>query len=81
MITVSTPPAPGRRPRARRILKWVAISVATVLVITVGGAYLVYLHLNGNLTHYDAGKNEIIKRPIKVGKAQNILLIGSDTRA
>lgn len=81
MITVSTPPAPGRRPRARRILKWVAISVATVLVITVGGAYLVYLHLNGNLTHYDAGKNELIKRPKKVGKAQNILLIGSDTRA
>jgi len=81
MISVSTPPAPGRRPRARRLLKWIAISVATVLVITVGGAYLVYLHLNGNLTHYDAGKNELIKRPKKVGKAQNILLIGSDTRA
>ncbi|MDQ1700695.1 MAG: hypothetical protein QOG34_2558 [Frankiaceae bacterium] len=81
MADVSTPPAPGRRPRARRIFKWVAISVATVLVITVGGAYLVYLHLNGNLTHYDAGANEVIKRPHKVGKAQNILLIGSDTRA
>lgn len=81
MIYVSTPPAPGQRSRARRFLKWIAISVATVLVITVGGAYLVYLHLNGNLTHYDAGKNELIKRPPKVGKAQNILLIGSDTRA
>jgi LCP family protein required for cell wall assembly len=81
MADVSTPPAPGRRPRARRILKWVAISVATVLVITVGGAYLVYLHLNGNLTHYDAAKHEVISRPKKVGKAQNILLIGSDTRA
>lgn len=81
MIYVSTPPAPGRRSRGKRVLKWVAISVATVLVITVGGAYLVYRHLNGNLTHYDASKNELIKRPKKVGKAQNILLIGSDTRA
>jgi LCP family protein required for cell wall assembly len=59
----------------------VAISVATVLVITVGGAYLVYRHLDGNLTHYNAAGNEVIPRPKKVGKAQNILLIGSDTRA
>src|SRR4051812_23160262 len=81
MADVSTPPAPGRRSRARRVLKWVAISVATVLVITVGGAYIVYRHLNGNLTHYNAAGNEVIPRPKKVGKAQNILLIGSDTRA
>jgi LCP family protein required for cell wall assembly len=87
MTDVSMPPAPGRRSRARRILKWVAISVATVLVITVGGAYLVYLHLNGNLTTYDPHDCKhhktciVISEPKKVGKAQNILLIGSDTRA
>jgi LCP family protein required for cell wall assembly len=81
MADVSTPPPPGGRSRARRILKWVALSVAVVLVITVSGAYLVYRHLSGNLTHYNAQKNELIPRPKKVGKAQNILLIGSDTRA
>jgi LCP family protein required for cell wall assembly len=81
MADVSIPPVPDQRSRTRRVLKWVAISVATMLVITVGGAYLVYLHLNGNLTHYDAGGNEVIPRPKKVGKAENILLIGSDTRA
>jgi len=88
MADVSNPPASGRRPRARRILKWVAISVATVLVITVAGAYVVYLHLNGNLTHTSirkCDKNQatciVIKEPPKVGKAENILLIGSDTRA
>ncbi len=87
MADVSTPPAPGRRPRARRIAKWVAISVATVLVMTVGGAYLLYLHLNGNLTHVnprDCKHNEtciVGAEPKKVGKAENILLIGSDTRA
>src|SRR5437763_11006855 len=49
--------------------------------MTVAGAYIVYRHLNGNLTHYSAAKHELIKRPPKVGKAENILLIGSDTRA
>lgn len=63
------------------------MSVATVLVITVGGAYLVYLHLNGNLTHInprDCKHNTtciVAPEPKKVGKAENILLIGSDTRA
>ncbi|MBV9099122.1 MAG: LCP family protein, partial [Frankiaceae bacterium] len=84
---MSMPPAPGRRSRTRRILKWVAISVATVLVITVAGAYVVYLHLNGNLTTFsprDCKHHKtciVIPEPKKVGKAQNILLIGSDTRA
>jgi LCP family protein required for cell wall assembly len=47
----------------------------------VTGGYLVYRHLNGNITHLDTSKNELIHRPAKLNKAQNILLIGSDTRA
>src|SRR5882724_4385841 len=76
-------PVPGEHhhPRARRIFKWLALSVAIVLVLTVAGAYIVYRHLNGNLTHYNAASHEVIKRPPKIAKAENILLIGSDTRA
>lgn len=76
-----TPPVvPGRRPRTPRILGWIALGLAAVLVVTVTGSYLVYRHLNGNITHVPIGQ-EPGKRPPKLNKAQNILLIGSDTRA
>ena len=76
----TAPPARGRS-RTRTILGWIAAGLVVVLLITVTGGYLVYRHLNGNITHYDAAGQEIIKRPPKLTKAQNILLIGSDTRA
>jgi len=76
------PPAPpGGRQRTKTILGWIAAGLVVVLLVTVTGGYLVYRHLNGNITHYDAAGQEIIKRPPKLTKAQNILLIGSDTRA
>jgi LCP family protein required for cell wall assembly len=82
MSDVSEPPGVTvPRPRWRRVLKWLALSTAAVLVLTVGGAYLVYRHLSGNITHYNANRNILIHQPKKVGKAENILLIGSDTRA
>lgn len=74
-------------PRAKRIFKWLSLAVALVLVVTVAGAYIVYRHLNGNLTHYDPHDCKhnktciVIAEPKKVAKAENILLIGSDTRA
>jgi LCP family protein required for cell wall assembly len=68
------------RSRTKRILAWIAAGLAVVLVVTVTGGYIVYRHLNGNITHYDAAGQELIKRPPKLTKAQNILLIGSDTR-
>jgi LCP family protein required for cell wall assembly len=71
---------PARRPRTRHILRWIAIGLAAVLVITATGGYLVYRHLNGNITHLSFGQ-EPGTRPPKLNKAQNILLIGSDTRA
>jgi len=72
--------APGRRPRTQRILGWIALGLAVVLAVTVTGGYLVYRHLNGNITHIGFGQ-EPGPRPPKLNKAQNILLIGSDTRA
>ena len=74
------PVAPGRRPRTQRILGWIALGLAVVLAVTVTGGYLVYRHLNGNITHIGFGQ-EPGPRPPKLNKAQNILLIGSDTRA
>ena len=79
--TTPPPAPPGGRARTKTILGWIAAGLVVVLVITVTGGYLVYRHLNGNITHYDAAGQEIIKRPPKLTKAQNILLIGSDTRA
>jgi LCP family protein required for cell wall assembly len=80
-VTPETPPLAARRPRTRRILGWVAAGLVVVLAVTAVGGYLVYRHLSGNITHYDASKHIKIKQPPKLGKAQNILVIGSDTRA
>jgi LCP family protein required for cell wall assembly len=73
------PPDPPAKPRLRRVLIWLSASLAVVLVISTVGGYLVYRHLNGNINH---GKIEIPGlRPTKVpGDAQNILVMGSDTR-
>lgn len=75
----ATSPVPVGRSRTRRILGWIALGLAVVLLITVTGGYIVYRHLSGNITHLPivtAGA-----RPAALTKAQNILLIGSDTRA
>jgi len=75
------PPVPAGRPRTQRILGWIALGLAAVLVVTVTGGYLVYRHLNGNITHLPIGDEPGAAHPVKLNKAQNILLIGSDTRA
>src|SRR5580700_1394995 len=45
---VPVPPAGRHRGRRKKILAWTAGGVAVVLLIAVGGAYVVYRHLNGN---------------------------------
>ena len=75
------PRVPAGRSRTRRILGWIALGLAAVLVVTVTGGYLVYRHLNGNITHAPISSEPGVARPAKLNKAQNILLIGSDTRA
>jgi LCP family protein required for cell wall assembly len=83
---VSEPPAapaaqapPAGHPRAKRVLIWISASLALVLAVTAVGGYLVYRHLSGNLSHSEI---EIPgKRPPRLpGGAQNILVMGSDTR-
>ena len=76
-----TPPPPSGRPRTKTILGWIAAGLVVVLLITVTGGYLLYRHLNGNITHLAIPDEPGVSHPVKLNKAQNILLIGSDTRA
>lgn len=62
------------------MLAWVAICMSAALVVTSLTAYGAYRKLLGNITHIDALSKLGPHRPDKPTKAQNILLIGSDTR-
>ncbi|MET8013840.1 LCP family protein [Streptomyces sp. NPDC005271] len=82
-MTIDSPePAPGPR---RRWLRVLALGAA-VLGLSVGGAgWWFYDHLDGNIRTDTRTANELRKyeaeRPVSVVRdAQNILLIGSDTR-
>jgi LCP family protein required for cell wall assembly len=68
---------PGRR---KRILAWTAGVVASIVLVAALGGYLAYRHLNGNLHQVDI--SHILKhQPTDLHpKAQNIVVIGSDTR-
>ena len=84
-----TPPPPPTAPmpviprgwsRRKRILTWVAGSLAVVLLLAATGAYLVYRHLNANL-HQVNVSGLLGSRPVDLHpQAENILVIGSDTR-
>jgi LCP family protein required for cell wall assembly len=70
-----------------RVLRIVAISVAMVLVVVLAGGYLVYRHLNRNITSLDVTPALGTDRPTEVpqrksapDKPLNVLLLGSDTR-
>jgi LCP family protein required for cell wall assembly len=80
--TLSSGPAPAeRRARLRRVLTWIGLGMAVVLVIAAAGGYLLYRHLNGNLAHSAIVKEPGHKDPAPgLGHSENILLMGSDTR-
>src|ERR1700760_266161 len=75
------PPAPNpRRRRRRRVLIWTASITAGVVALAAVGLFLVYRHLNGNIQQRDVsgllGSQPVDLHP----QAENILIIGSDTR-
>ena len=78
--TAPIPAVPGGWSRRKKILAWVAGSLAVVLLLAATGAYLVYRHLNGNL-HQVNVSGLLGTRPVDLHpQAENILVIGSDTR-
>src|SRR6266704_6356711 len=84
-----TPPPPPTAPlpviprgwsRRKKILTWVAGSLAVILLLAATGAYLVYRHLDANL-HQVNVSGLLGSRPVDLHpQAENILVIGSDTR-
>ncbi|MEU0334279.1 LCP family protein [Streptomyces sp. NPDC006193] len=81
-------PGPGAAAggRARRRRRNAALGAAVLLAGAAGAGWAVYARLSGNITADDAAAAELARyereRPTAlVRDAQNILLIGSDTRA
>ncbi|WP_395360916.1 LCP family protein [Streptomyces sp. YH02] len=79
----------GSRRRAKKagkhkVLRWVAITLAVLILGTAGAGYLYYEHLNGNIRSGGrAGGESGVKKaaPNALGDTPlNILLIGSDSR-
>ena len=78
--TIAPPPERHGWSRRRKIFAWVAGALAVLLVVVVTGAYLVYRHLNGNL-HQVNVSGLLGRQPVDLHpQAENILVIGSDTR-
>ncbi|MGW2722838.1 LCP family protein [Streptomyces sp. NPDC001492] len=72
--------------RRRRWVRFGGLAVGAVVVGAVAGGLVVYAKLDGNIRADDAAARELARyekeRPTSLVKgAQNILLIGSDTRA
>jgi LCP family protein required for cell wall assembly len=92
---VTTPPAPPEGPestswpeptarshRTGRIIKWIAIGLVTVLIIGVGAVIGDYYYINSKIktvATYIPKNERPAKAPIAT-KAENFLIIGSDTR-
>ncbi|MGW0031231.1 LCP family protein [Streptomyces sp. NPDC003314] len=76
---------PGKKAGKRKALRWVAITLAVLILGTAGAGYLYYEHLNNNIRGGSrAGGNSGVKKaaPNALGDTPlNILMIGSDDRA
>jgi LCP family protein required for cell wall assembly len=73
-----SPPRPRRR--RRKVLIWTASITAGVVALAAVAVFMVYRHLNGNIQQRDVsgllGSQPVDLHP----QAENILIIGSDTR-
>jgi LCP family protein required for cell wall assembly len=70
----------GRRP----VLRAVAVAVAMGLVVLLGGGFLVYQHLEGNISELDLtealGSNRPEEQVTGPKRPLNVLVMGDDTR-
>jgi LCP family protein required for cell wall assembly len=87
----SPSPAPGRtasqsgprsrrRRRGARIAAWAAAILVGIVVIAAMGAYVAYRHLNGNIHQVDISGLIGRQPPDHHPRAENIVVIGSDSR-
>ncbi|MFZ3473583.1 LCP family protein [Streptomyces sp. 4.24] len=71
------------RPRGRRVLRIVLLTLALLVIAAAGTGWWAYSHLNGNIDSVDLDQAiGVDNRPAKVvAGAQNVLVLGSDSRA
>ncbi|MBL1285784.1 LCP family protein [Streptomyces sp. For3] len=84
--TWSARPARGPRGRGRPWLRWTALAASLVVLAAAGVGWWLYRKLDGNITTDTSAAAELRayekERPRPIARdAQNILLIGSDTRS
>ncbi len=74
----------AKKSRKRRVFKWIAISMAVLVLGTASAGYLYYRHLNNNIrSSARSGGESGVKKTAPNAKGEsplNILLIGSDSR-
>jgi LCP family protein required for cell wall assembly len=77
----AAPPSGRWRRRRRRILIWGSASLAVLLVAVVATGYTLLRHFNANIQQADI-RGLLGKQPVNLHpQAENILVLGSDTRA
>jgi LCP family protein required for cell wall assembly len=74
------PGRPRRHSRKARVAAWASIALTSVLVIAVIGTYAAYRHLNGNIRQVSIGGLVGRQPPDHHPRAENIVVIGSDSR-
>jgi len=75
-----SPPGSRWRRRRRRILIWGSASLAVLLLAVLGTGYTLLRHFNANIQQDDI-KGLLGKQPVNLHpQAENILVLGSDTR-
>ncbi|WP_316772049.1 LCP family protein [Streptomyces sasae] len=80
----STSDRPSRRgaPRRRRTGRWILLSLAVLVLAGAGTAYWLYSGIDGNIKGVDIDRAIGDDRPEKLPTSgQNILILGSDSRA
>lgn len=76
------PRGPHRGRRAGRVLSWIALSMAVLILGLAGVGYLLVRHYNGNIDRISGVFSNRGKAPAAAPhNAMNVLLVGSDTRA
>ncbi|WP_083983898.1 LCP family protein [Actinomadura hibisca] len=68
-----------RRQLRRRRRVWLAVAAVVLLGLVPAGVYTLYAGLDGDITH--VGAEDLGPRPEKRTHADNILVVGSDSRA
>ncbi|MFG3246387.1 LCP family protein [Streptomyces sp. NPDC048187] len=72
----------ARPPKRRRVWRWVVLSLVLLLLVVGGVGYWLYSDLNGNINGVDINEAIGDDRPEKLPTSgQNILVLGSDSRA